>query len=124
MSKGLRNSLRDSNSLLKLELEVLRSVRRHEYLPVSASANIGPEPVDTHNHRLLPIWETSHDHVVRAQLLRQLSERAREGSLDLPVELAWLPAVKANLEVTLRLATVVADFELPDTTEPAPVYKV
>ena len=45
-------------------------------------------------------------------------------ALDLPLEPAWLPAVKANLEVTLRLATVVADFELPDTTEPAPVYKV
>ncbi len=45
-------------------------------------------------------------------------------ALDLPVEPDWLPAVKANLEVTLRLATVVADFELPDTTEPAPVYKV
>ena len=45
-------------------------------------------------------------------------------ALDLPLEPAWLPAVKANLEVTLRLATLVADFELPDTTEPAPVYKV
>jgi hypothetical protein len=45
-------------------------------------------------------------------------------ALDLPVEAAWLLAVKANLAVTLRLATVVADFELPDTTEPAPVYRV
>jgi hypothetical protein len=45
-------------------------------------------------------------------------------ALDLPIEPAWMPAVKANLEVTLRLATVVADFELPDTTEPAPIYKV
>jgi hypothetical protein len=45
-------------------------------------------------------------------------------ALDLPIEASWMPAVKANLEVTLRLATVVADFELPDTTEPAPIYKV
>jgi len=45
-------------------------------------------------------------------------------ALDLPLEPAWLPAVKANLEVTLRLATVVADFELPDATEPAPIYRV
>ena len=45
-------------------------------------------------------------------------------ALDLPVELAWVPAVKANLEVTLRLAAVVADFDLPDTTEPAQIYKV
>jgi len=44
-------------------------------------------------------------------------------ALDLPLEPAWLPAVKANLEVTLRLATVVADFELPDAAEPAPIYK-
>jgi hypothetical protein len=45
-------------------------------------------------------------------------------ALDLPIEASWMAAVKANLEVTLRLATVVADFELPDTTEPAPIYKV
>jgi hypothetical protein len=45
-------------------------------------------------------------------------------ALDLPIEPAWMPAVKANLEVTLRLATVVADFELPDTTEPAPIFRV
>ncbi len=45
-------------------------------------------------------------------------------ALDLPLEPAWLPAVKANLEVTLRLATVVADFELPDATEPAPIYRI
>ena len=45
-------------------------------------------------------------------------------ALDLPLEPAWLPAVKANLEVTLRHANVVADFELPDATEPAPIYKV
>jgi 1-carboxybiuret hydrolase subunit AtzG-like protein len=45
-------------------------------------------------------------------------------ALDLPIEASWMPAVKTNLEVTLRLATVVADFELPDTTEPAPIYKV
>ena len=44
-------------------------------------------------------------------------------ALDLPIEPEWIPAVKANLEVTLRLATVVADFELPDIAEPAPIYK-
>jgi hypothetical protein len=49
---------------------------------------------------------------------------AASRALDLPIEPDWLPAVKANLEVTLRLATVVADFELPDTTEPAPIYRV
>jgi len=31
-------------------------------------------------------------------------------------------AIKANLEVNLRLATFVADFALPDEAEPAPVF--
>lgn len=48
---------------------------------------------------------------------------ATAAALDLPLEPAWLPAVKANLEVTLRLATVVADFKLPDAAEPAPIFK-
>ncbi len=43
-------------------------------------------------------------------------------ALDLPVVPAWKPAVKANLEVTLRLASSFADFPLPDDAEPAPVF--
>ena len=43
-------------------------------------------------------------------------------ALALPVEDAWKPAVKANLEVSLRLARLVDDFALPDETEPASVY--
>ena len=35
---------------------------------------------------------------------------AAAAALDLPLEPDWRPAVKANLEVTLRLANVVADF--------------
>ena len=42
--------------------------------------------------------------------------------LALPVEPAWKGAVKANLEVTLRLAASFADFPLPDDAEPAPVF--
>jgi hypothetical protein len=42
--------------------------------------------------------------------------------LDLPLESAWKPAVRANLEVTLRLGTLLGDFELPDEAEPAPVF--
>ena len=44
-------------------------------------------------------------------------------ALGLPLDPAWKPAVKANLEVTLRHAAVVADFKLPDEAEPAPVFK-
>ena len=43
-------------------------------------------------------------------------------ALALPLEPAWKPAVKANLDVTLRLAAAFADFPLPDDAEPAPVF--
>jgi hypothetical protein len=43
-------------------------------------------------------------------------------SLGLPVEQAWKPAVKANLEVSLRLARLVDEFALSDQTEPASVF--
>ncbi len=43
-------------------------------------------------------------------------------ALALPVDTAWKPAVKANLEVSLRLARVVDEFVLPDETEPASVF--
>jgi hypothetical protein len=43
-------------------------------------------------------------------------------ALDLPVEPAWLPAIKANLEVTLRLGSQITTFELPDEAEPAPIF--
>jgi hypothetical protein len=42
--------------------------------------------------------------------------------LGLPVEQAWKPAVKANLEVSLRLARLVDEFPLSDETEPASVF--
>jgi hypothetical protein len=43
-------------------------------------------------------------------------------ALALPVEDAWRPAVKANLEVSLRLARLVDEFALPDDIEPASVF--
>jgi hypothetical protein len=48
---------------------------------------------------------------------------AASATLALPLEPEWRPAVKANLEVTLRLAKMVAEFPLPDEAEPAPVFK-
>ena len=42
-------------------------------------------------------------------------------ALALPVDDAWRPAVRANLEVSLRLARLVDEFALPDETEPASV---
>jgi hypothetical protein len=43
-------------------------------------------------------------------------------ALALPIDPAWKPAVRANLEVSLRLARLVDEFALPDETEPASVY--
>ena len=43
-------------------------------------------------------------------------------ALALPIEEAWRPAIRANLEVSLRLARLVDEFALPDETEPAPVF--
>jgi hypothetical protein len=43
-------------------------------------------------------------------------------ALALPLEEAWRPAVRANLEVSLRLARLVDEFPLPDVTEPSSIY--
>jgi hypothetical protein len=43
-------------------------------------------------------------------------------ALALPVEDAWRASVRANLEVSLRLARLVDEFALPDQTEPASVF--
>lgn len=43
-------------------------------------------------------------------------------ALALPIEAAWRPAVRANLEVSLRLARLVDEFPLSDEIEPASVF--
>jgi hypothetical protein len=43
-------------------------------------------------------------------------------ALGLPIEDAWKPMVRANLEVTLKFARLVGEFPLPDATEPASVF--
>ncbi|MDI1267396.1 MAG: DUF4089 domain-containing protein [bacterium] len=47
---------------------------------------------------------------------------AVSAALALPVDEAWRPAVRANLQVSLRLGRLVDEFALPDETEPASVY--
>ncbi|MFN3746752.1 MAG: DUF4089 domain-containing protein [Hyphomicrobiaceae bacterium] len=49
--------------------------------------------------------------------------RAAAAALGIPLEEAWMPSIRANLAVTLRLADSVAAFELPDESEPAPVFE-
>jgi len=43
--------------------------------------------------------------------------------LALPIEAAWKPAVRTNLEVSLRFGRIVDQFALPEETEPASVFK-
>ena len=43
-------------------------------------------------------------------------------AMALPMDERWRPAVKANLQVSLRLAKLVDEFPLPDETEPANVF--
>ena len=82
--------------------------------------------------------KTMRTRSVRAKATRSRSARAKNAPaapevldqfiaaaahvLALPVDPAWKGAVKANLEVTLRLAATFADFPLPDDAEPAPVF--
>ena len=43
-------------------------------------------------------------------------------TLGIPVDPAWKPAIRANLDVTFKLAALVGEKELPDDAEPAPVF--
>ena len=44
-------------------------------------------------------------------------------TLGIPVDPAWKPAIRANLDVTFKLAALVGEKEFPDDAEPAPVFK-
>jgi hypothetical protein len=48
---------------------------------------------------------------------------AAAAALALTIEPAWTPAVRQHLEVTLRFARLVEEFDLPDDAEPAPVFR-
>jgi hypothetical protein len=47
---------------------------------------------------------------------------AVSNALALRIDDAWKPAVRANLEVSLKLARLVDEFALPDEAEPASVF--
>jgi len=44
-------------------------------------------------------------------------------ALSLPIEPEWKPAIRANLQATLKHAAGVDEFPLPDEAEPAPVFR-
>jgi hypothetical protein len=54
--------------------------------------------------------------------LKQYLEAGAE-VLGVPLEAAWTPSIVGHLQVTLRHAALVAELELPDETEPAPVFE-
>ena len=57
---------------------------------------------------------------VKSRKLSALS--VTDAALALPVDDAWKPAVRANLEASLKLARLVDEFVLPDEAEPASVF--
>ena len=44
-------------------------------------------------------------------------------ALGIPIDPAWKPAIRGNLDVTFKFAALVGEKELPDDAEPAPVFK-
>jgi len=44
-------------------------------------------------------------------------------ALGIKIEPAWIPAIRANLQVTFRLGAMVTAGTLPDNTEPGPVFR-
>jgi hypothetical protein len=44
-------------------------------------------------------------------------------ALGIPIQPEWVPEIRANLDVTFRLAALVGEKELPDEAEPAPVFR-
>ncbi len=48
---------------------------------------------------------------------------AAAAALAIPIKPEWKNEIRAHLEVTFKLATLVAEKELPDDAEPAPVYQ-
>ena len=43
--------------------------------------------------------------------------------LALPIDPDWRPTIRSNLAATLSFAALVAEFQLPDEAEPAPVFR-
>jgi len=47
---------------------------------------------------------------------------AAAAALDLPIAADWKASIKTNVELTIRVAALFADFPLPDEAEPAPIF--
>jgi 1-carboxybiuret hydrolase subunit AtzG-like len=87
----------------------------------------------TRRTKLRPKTRSNERTIARVKGRAKMSRPAGGDSLDqfidaaarelaLPVEPGWKPAVRFNLEVTLRAAALFTEFPLPDAAEPAPVF--
>ena len=48
---------------------------------------------------------------------------ANATALGLKIDKAWMPAIRANLQVTLRHGARVTAFAMDDEAEPAPIFE-
>ena len=48
---------------------------------------------------------------------------AAAAALNIPIQPEWKSEIRANLDVTFKLAALVAEKELPDDAEPAQIFK-
>lgn len=48
---------------------------------------------------------------------------AVSAAMSLPIREEWRQSIRANLNVTLSMARMVEQFQLPDESEPAHVYR-
>jgi Protein of unknown function (DUF4089) len=92
----------------------------------------GEPPLPPARAALYPDWPltwVSHS-LIRIPGMREAKDwpldafiEAAAAALALPVEPAWRPQIRAHLQVTWRFGQEVAEFDLPDELEPAPVFE-
>ena len=88
----------------------LKTKPRNASRPVSAASRKAPKPARRAVSK--PAKLDALDALITAS--------ARE--LRLPLDPAWRPGVKFNLNLILRIAATVDEFPLPDDAEPGPVF--
>jgi hypothetical protein len=72
--------------------------------------------------RATKIAKAKPSHVPAAPNAMDALVTASAQALKLPLDPAWRGGVKFNLQLILRLATLVDEFPLPDDAEPGPVF--
>jgi len=111
------------NLLAKNEIQCAAAVSWVEPATISSMALGWLAPVSFIDGRLITAgaFRKSRSNMPADNLDDLITASAR--ALDLPVDPAWHPAIRFNLDVTFRLAALVASFPLPDDAEPAPVFR-